>query len=82
MYAKVGYPSIKDFTIMVKENMIMNFPVTIEDVRRAEKINGPSVQALKGKTTCTKPSPVVVLYYVAVLHAIFKVDRNVTPLSR
>ena len=78
LYAKVGYPSIKDFANMVKENMIMNFPVTIEDVRRAKKINGSSVQALKGKTTRTKPSPVVVSDYVAVPHAIFEENRNVT----
>ena len=32
LYSKVGYPSIKDFANMVKENMIMNCPVTIEDV--------------------------------------------------
>ena len=50
LYKKVGYPSIKDFANMVKKNMIMNCPVTIEDIMRAEKINGPSVQALKGKT--------------------------------
>ena len=57
---------------MVKKNMIMNFPVTIEDVMRAENINGPSVQELKVKTIRTKPSPVVVSDYVAVPHAIFE----------
>ena len=77
LYAKVGYPSIKDFTNIVKKKMIMNFPVTIEDVRRAEKINSPSVQALKGKTIHTKTSPVVVSDYVAVPHAIFEGNRNV-----
>ena len=55
----------------------MNCPVTIEDVMRAEKINGPSVQALKGKTIRTKPS-LVVSDYVAVPHAIFEENRNVT----
>ena len=49
LYAKVGYPLIKDFVNMVKENMIMNCPVTIEDIIRSKKSNGPSVQALKGK---------------------------------
>ena len=57
--------------------MIMNCPVTIEDVMRAEKINGPSVQALKGKTICTKPIPVVT-DYVAIPHAMFEENRNVT----
>ena len=32
LYAKVGYPLIKDFANMVKKNMIMNCPVIIEDV--------------------------------------------------
>ena len=32
LYAKFGYPLIKDFTNMVKKNMIMNCPVIIEDV--------------------------------------------------
>ena len=29
LYAKVGYPSIKDFSNMIKKNMIMNSPVII-----------------------------------------------------
>ena len=70
LYAKVGYPLIRDFIIMIKKNMINNCPVTIEDVIRSEKINGPSVHALKGKTIRTKPIPVVT-DHVAVPHAIF-----------
>ena len=77
LYAKVSYPSIRDFAIMIKRNMIMNCPITIEYEMRAEKINGPSLQALKGKTIRTKPSPVVT-DYVAVPHAIFEENKNFT----
>ena len=44
---------------------------------RAKRINGPSVQALKGKKIRTKPS-LVVTDYVEVPHAIFEENRNVT----
>ena len=37
LYAKVGYPYIKEFANMIKKNMIMNCPVTIEDIMRSEK---------------------------------------------
>ena len=37
LYAKVGYPSIKDFANMIKKDMIMNCPVTIEGVMRAKR---------------------------------------------
>ena len=57
--------------------MIMKCPVTIEDVMRVKKINGPSVHALKVKTIRTKPSPVV-SDYVAVPYAIFEENRNFT----
>ena len=57
--------------------MINNCPVTVEDVMRSERINGPIVQALKGKTVRTKPSPVVT-DYMEVPHAIFEENRNVT----
>ena len=77
LYAKVGYPLIRDFVVMIKKNMINNCPVTVEDVIRAERINGPSVQAFKGKIIRTKTSPVVT-YYVAVPYAIFEENRNFT----
>ena len=62
---------------MVKKYMILNCPITIEDVMRAENINGPSIQALIVKTIRKKPSPVV-SDYLAVPHEIFEENRNVT----
>ena len=44
MYTKVNYPSIRDFIVMIKKNMINNYPVTIEDVMRAK---GLRVQAFR-----------------------------------
>ena len=40
LYAKVGYPSPRDFQKLISENMILNCPVTVEDVIRADKIYG------------------------------------------
>jgi hypothetical protein len=40
-------------------NAINNLPVTIEDINLAEKMFGPDIGALKGKTTRSNPSPVV-----------------------
>ena len=77
LYEKFGYPSIREFATMIKKNMIMNFSITIKEVMGFKKINGPSVQALKGKTIRKKTSPVVT-DYVAVPHAIFEENRNVT----
>ena len=46
LYAKVGYPSPQDFHKLIAENMILNFPVTVEDVIRADKIYGRDIHSL------------------------------------
>ena len=56
---KVRHPSTQDFKSIVKSNLIVNCPVTAEDINRAEKIYGPSVPILKGKTTHQNPLSVV-----------------------
>ena len=43
---------------MLCSNVIQNCPVTVEDVTIAEKIFGPSMSSLKGKSTRQKPKPV------------------------
>lgn len=50
LYGIVGYPSIKDFKAMIQGNLIMNCPVTIEDINIAEKVYGKSIAVIKGKT--------------------------------
>jgi hypothetical protein len=45
--------------MIVSSNQIRNLPITLDDINIAEKIFGPDVGALKGKTTRTKPAPVV-----------------------
>jgi hypothetical protein len=59
LYAKVGHSSQTDFKAMVAGGMILNCPVTVEDVTRAHKIYSPSIAALKGKTVRRSPEAVV-----------------------
>ena len=62
LYSKVGFPSNPDFKNLIKNNMIINCPVTSDDVDRANKIYGPSIATMKGKTTGTKYKTVVTDY--------------------
>jgi hypothetical protein len=55
LYAKLGYPSQKDFKWVIQSNQVNDCPVTVQDVEASHKIWGKSVAALKGKTTRSKP---------------------------
>ena len=60
----VGRLSDKDLIKILKTNSLLNCPVTPRDVIFANKLFGPDVGALKGKTTRRGPpivdSPVAV----------------------
>jgi len=60
LYHAIGSPSIEAFKGILRGNMIKNCPVTIADVDIAERIYGPSISTLKGKTTQQTPKPVIV----------------------
>jgi hypothetical protein len=51
LYAKLCYPSMKDFKWVVQSNQIKDCPVMIQDIDAATKIWGKNIAALKGKTT-------------------------------
>ena len=51
LYHIVGSPTLEAFKAMLKSNIIMNCTVTAADVDIAEKIYGPAISTLKGKTT-------------------------------
>ena len=74
LYSKVGHPSVQDFKAMIKNNLILNCPVTIDDIERASKIYGANIVALKGKTVRTKSDPVI-SDYIAVPEDVIRNDR-------
>jgi hypothetical protein len=58
LYHIAGTPTIETFKTLLKMNVIRNCPVTTEDVNIAEKIFGPDMLSLKGKSTRRKSTPV------------------------
>jgi hypothetical protein len=57
LYRKLGRPSQHTFEEVLKNNLITNCPVTVDDAKRALIIYGPDLATLKGKTTQGNPSP-------------------------
>ena len=55
----LGCPTAEKLKLMLKQNLVRNCPVTAEDVNLAEQIFGLDMGALKGKTTRSKPTPVI-----------------------
>ena len=58
LYHNIGCPTVENFKQLLRQNIIEDCPVTIDDVNIAEKIFGPDVGAMKGKTTRRKPTRV------------------------
>jgi hypothetical protein len=73
----VGYPSSKDYTNMVRSNMIRDCPITSADVKLSNKIFGPGIASLKGKTTRNTPEPILT-DYVKIPKAIIDLNQDVT----
>ena len=58
----IGNPTEKELTGMVREKLIANCPVTVQDVHNANRIFGPDLANLRGKATRKKPEHVRVDY--------------------
>ena len=58
----VGNPTEKEFKGMVRERLIINCPITVQDIENANHIFGPDLANLRGKTTRKKPEHVRVDY--------------------
>ncbi len=51
-------PTEREFVGMVREKLIANCPATVRDIQNANRIFGPNLANLRGKTTRTKPEHV------------------------
>ncbi len=60
--AKIGHPTEREFTKMVRHKMITNCPITAKDIANANKIFGPDLPGMRGKTTQVKPEAVKTMY--------------------
>ena len=58
----IGNPTDKEYKGMVREKLITNCPVTVQDVENAKRIFGPDLTNLRGKTIRTKPEHVRIEY--------------------
>ena len=59
LLAALGTPSIADMKAAIAMNAIADLPITTKDIDLAEKIFGPDLGTLKGKTTRRRPLPLV-----------------------
>ena len=59
LLAALGTPSIADLKAIITMNAISDLPVTTKDIDLAERIFGPDLGTLKGKTTRRKALPMV-----------------------
>ncbi len=57
-----GKPTDEEFKGMVREKVITNYPVTVQDIENANRIFGPNLANLRGKTIRTKPEHVCIEY--------------------
>ena len=55
LYHIVGCPALESFKQAIRQRIIKNNPVTVADVNIAERIFGPDLGTLKGKSTRSKP---------------------------
>ena len=55
IYHIVGASTLQNLKMMIRQNIIFNLPVTVEDIETSEKIFGADVYTLKGITTKQNP---------------------------
>jgi AAA ATPase containing von Willebrand factor type A (vWA) domain len=72
------HPAQSRIEKIVKGNFIANLPITLADVRRAERIYGPSVPSIKGRTTRRPPASVQDLIPVGIPRSLYEEYKFVT----
>ena len=67
--SQLGYPALKDLVKIVKAGLIVDCPISIQDVYRAIRIYGPDLASLRGRTKKSSPSLGVLILLIIGLTA-------------
>jgi hypothetical protein len=59
LYAMIGRPSKNDFMGIINNNLLLNSPITAQDITNAETIFGKDIGSIQGKTAGTRPQRVI-----------------------
>ena len=51
----VGWPSTQTIKEAIQNNQIRNFPITTDDISRAEAIYGPQIPIIQGRSIRRRP---------------------------
>ena len=78
LHRKIGRPSQAQFEVILRNNLIRNCPVTVDDARRAIIIYGTDRASLQGKTVKAKGEHVPTFSAVEIPAPIVKDHENVT----
>ena len=78
LHKNLGYPSYQEFFRLVQKRYIIDCPVTVDDVKLAIHLYGPSNAMRKGKTTCKRSSSIKVQDQVKLPMSIKERHKNVT----
>ena len=65
IYHMVGAENLRKMKMVIRQNIVQNFPVTVEDIKISEKIFGTGVSTLKLRTTIQRPK-LVVGYFIKI----------------
>ena len=75
-YTMCMKPTVRNLKHLVNGNFVKNCPVTINDINVAEKIFGPDIGTLKGKSVRQRP-PVVWQDNIEVPEEILRLDEEI-----
>ena len=76
----LSFPSEWYFGNMVRSNMVVNCPVTFDDMKNAKLIFGPDITSLKGKSVIHKQASIVT-DYVEITREILKSCKELEVLT-
>ena len=76
LYRRMRWPGYRRYLNAIKKSIIINCPVTINDIKRSIHIYGPDVVGLRGKMTRRRPEPIGLMENIPLQAEVYEHHRN------